>query len=218
MTAQAKPQKTVLVIDDNESMRRIIGEWLSVDSGYYTVVSVASLEEARSVLSSGLVPDVAVVDLKLPNGQGLIVPRTIVDETPGQDWPLFCISGYYDDNYGDLAMEISPRVQSYVGKSKLDRTLFMMVLRHCILRSEISRKVTREMKLSPRVVGRPVGKWYVRAVPYALSSMAAAGGTVGAWSTLPHGFRLAGAVVAALAASWLGVWQADRKRKARQGR
>jgi DNA-binding NtrC family response regulator len=64
----------VLVVDDQDSIRHFVGKALEDDG--YTVVSAASVHEAREAIERDM-PDMAFLDLKLPDGTGIELLREI---------------------------------------------------------------------------------------------------------------------------------------------
>jgi two-component system, NtrC family, response regulator AtoC len=64
----------ILVVDDQDSIRHFVGKALE-DEGY-TVLATSSIREARQVIEQEM-PDLALLDLKLPDGTGLELLREI---------------------------------------------------------------------------------------------------------------------------------------------
>ena len=64
----------VLVVDDQDSIRHFVGKALE-DEGY-EVRSVASVREARTAIDEAM-PDVILLDLKLPDGNGIELLREV---------------------------------------------------------------------------------------------------------------------------------------------
>ncbi len=64
----------VLVVDDQDSIRHFVSKALEEDG--YTVHTTASVREARESLEKDM-PDLAILDLKLPDGSGLDLLREI---------------------------------------------------------------------------------------------------------------------------------------------
>jgi two-component system response regulator AtoC len=64
----------VLVVDDQDSIRHFVSQALEDDG--YTVVTAASVREARAAIEKDM-PDLAFLDLKLPDGTGLELLREI---------------------------------------------------------------------------------------------------------------------------------------------
>ena len=69
----------ILVVDDQDSIRHFVSKALE-DQGY-SVQAVASLREARAALERDL-PDLAIFDLKLPDGTGIELLREIKRAQP----------------------------------------------------------------------------------------------------------------------------------------
>ena len=64
----------ILVVDDQDSIRHFVGKAL-LDEGF-EVKTAGSVREARPLLEHGM-PDVAILDLKLPDGTGIELLREI---------------------------------------------------------------------------------------------------------------------------------------------
>ena len=64
----------VLVVDDQESIRHFVSKALEAEG--YTVQTTGSVRETREAIERGL-PDLVVLDLKLPDGTGLELLREI---------------------------------------------------------------------------------------------------------------------------------------------
>jgi DNA-binding NtrC family response regulator len=69
----------ILVVDDQDSIRHFVSRTLE-DAGY-TVVTVGSVREARAAIEHDM-PDLAILDLKLPDGTGLELLREIKRTQP----------------------------------------------------------------------------------------------------------------------------------------
>jgi len=75
----SNPQSTVLICDDEAGFRGVIAELLE-DDGYH-VLTAGSLEQGRTLLAD-VSPDVAVVDLRLPDGDGIDLLRDMATLAP----------------------------------------------------------------------------------------------------------------------------------------
>ena len=69
----------VLVVDDQDSIRHFVGRALEDDG--YTVVTAGSVREARAAIELAM-PDMAFLDLKLPDGTGIELLREIKRSQP----------------------------------------------------------------------------------------------------------------------------------------
>ena len=70
---------TILVVDDQDSIRHFVSKALEDDG--YTVTTTGSMREARVALNRDL-PDIAILDLKLPDGTGLELLRELKQMQP----------------------------------------------------------------------------------------------------------------------------------------
>ena len=72
----------VLVVDDHEVVRRGVVDVIDADPGLEVVAEAATVRDAI-VRAAAVRPDVAVVDLKLPDGTGIDVVRRLREDSPG---------------------------------------------------------------------------------------------------------------------------------------
>ena len=75
------PTATVLVVDDDPAMRHYIRSLLELDS--YRVESAANGLEAVALVSTGLAPDVVLLDVNMPGIDGLETLRRLLQIRPG---------------------------------------------------------------------------------------------------------------------------------------
>jgi DNA-binding NarL/FixJ family response regulator len=75
-------QISVFLLDDHEIVRRGVREVLEADPGI-TVVGEAGTAESALARIPALRPDVAVLDVRLPDGDGITVCRDIRSRMPG---------------------------------------------------------------------------------------------------------------------------------------
>ncbi|HKJ92156.1 MAG TPA: sigma-54 dependent transcriptional regulator [Longimicrobiales bacterium] len=68
----------ILVVDDDELLRTLISERLERQG--HEVMAAGNLAEARALVAQA-VPDVALLDVKLPDGEGTELLRTLAEET-----------------------------------------------------------------------------------------------------------------------------------------
>lgn len=71
------PPTRVMLIDDHASLRRPLAFLIEREPDLTVVAEVGTLKEARASLISGAVPDVAVIDLDLPDGDGSTLIRDL---------------------------------------------------------------------------------------------------------------------------------------------
>lgn len=114
------PRRTppmILLVEDDDTISRLITTCL-VEAGFM-VYRQATLSGALDFLASGFTPAAAVIDLHLPNGQGLEIPRQLLAASPEGRWTISIVTGEYDDKWAEEAYALSPRVQQYVLKGRL---------------------------------------------------------------------------------------------------
>ncbi|CAN5489165.1 response regulator transcription factor [soil metagenome] len=89
----------VFLLDDHEVVRRGIAELLSSQPGFEVVGEAGTAAEARSRIPA-VMPDVAILDARLPDGSGIDVCRDIRSALPA----TYClILTSYDDQDAVLA-------------------------------------------------------------------------------------------------------------------
>jgi DNA-binding response OmpR family regulator len=64
----AEPKRKILVVDDERDFREGLADFLEMHG--FTAVTAADGEKARAYLTDGNVPDLIVLDLKMPNTDG----------------------------------------------------------------------------------------------------------------------------------------------------
>ncbi|HEY4991447.1 MAG TPA: protein kinase [Nakamurella sp.] len=76
-----EPVRTVFLVDDHEVVRRGVADLLDEDDGL-TVVGQASTVAEALILVQALRPDVAVLDMRLPDGNGVELCRELRSRMP----------------------------------------------------------------------------------------------------------------------------------------
>jgi len=84
----------VLVVDDHEVVRRGVVDVIDADPTLEVVAEAATVRDAI-VRAAAVHPDVAVVDLKLPDGTGIEVVRRLREEAP--DLRCVVLTSFDDD-------------------------------------------------------------------------------------------------------------------------
>jgi DNA-binding NarL/FixJ family response regulator len=75
--AEAPTLIRVMLVDDHASLRRPLAFMIDREADFTVIAEAGTLGEARKLLSSGAVPDVAVLDLDLPDGNGTALIREL---------------------------------------------------------------------------------------------------------------------------------------------
>ncbi|KXO99013.1 response regulator transcription factor [Tsukamurella pseudospumae] len=102
---------SVFLVDDHEIVRRGLADLLATD-GTHTVVGEASTVREALARIPAVRPDVAVVDVRLPDGSGIDLIRTVRGHLPGL--PCLVLTSYSDDDA--LLDAITAGAQGYVLK------------------------------------------------------------------------------------------------------
>lgn len=201
----------ILIIEDDESMRNMLRLFLKTDDNFFLSIFARSLNEALEFLSSGLVPDIAVIDLHLPNGSGLEVPRKILEATDKATWPIVLVSGFYDEEYGEEGLRLSTRVLNFVSKTRISKENFRIIIRHALVLSECLVRFNAHASLRDKhgiIMKRTT---FSKAEPYIWSLLGAAGGSIALWEGEITA-KLIGTLFVAVGAACLAVWK-ERKKK-----
>lgn len=129
-SAQSKPVH-VLVIEDDKAYAQMIQEFLLGQRGSsFLVDCVHRLSDGLKRLGSGDV-DVVVLDLHLPDGQGLEVFERVYACVPGV--PIIILSGSFGDQ--TFAVEaVEKGAQDYLVKASFEWNTFLRSLHYAIRR------------------------------------------------------------------------------------
>ena len=90
----AQPEIRVFLLDDHEVVRRGVADVLESDPGIAVVVEAKNASEALARVPA-LRPDVAVLDVRLPDGSGVTVCRELRSLMP--DLKVIMLTSYSDD-------------------------------------------------------------------------------------------------------------------------
>jgi len=108
---EATPSIRILIADDHEVVRIGLSALLDRQPGFRVVGQASSGQEAIR-LARALRPDVAVLDIRMPDGSGTDACRTITTESPGT--PVVMLTSYADEEA--LFEAISAGASGYVLK------------------------------------------------------------------------------------------------------
>ena len=107
----------ILVADDSQFMRTAYERILATQDNF-EIVGMA--EDGRDALEQALrlVPDVAILDIRMPKIDGIEVARRILEEHP--DTGIVVISAFDDLAFVTEIMKDSPEHKAYILKTSLD--------------------------------------------------------------------------------------------------
>ena len=98
---------TVLVVEDDEAMREEWVRMIDAAPGIALLAQAGSLREARTALASHASPDVLIVDLGLPDGDGTELIRELAKGAP--DTSALVITVFGDEAHVVHALEAGAR-------------------------------------------------------------------------------------------------------------
>jgi two-component system response regulator DevR len=109
---------TVFLVDDHEVVRQGLRRLLEADGGFQVVGEAATAAEARARIPA-LRPDVAVLDVRLPDGDGVTLCRDIRSAVP--EVACLMLTSFADDEA--LAAAVLAGASGYVLKEVRGRDL-----------------------------------------------------------------------------------------------
>lgn len=102
---------SVFLVDDHEIVRRGLADLLATDGSHTVVGEAATVREALARIPA-VRPDVAVVDVRLPDGSGIDLVRALREQLP--ELPCLVLTSYSDDEA--LLEAITAGARGYVLK------------------------------------------------------------------------------------------------------
>ncbi len=120
----------LLLIEDNPGDARLLAEALrEVAPDRFELIRTANLGEGLAVLGRGL-PDVVLVDLSLPDAEGLESVERIAAAAPGT--PVVVLTGLDDEDLAVRALQAG--AQDYLPKGDLSGRLLLRSIRYAVER------------------------------------------------------------------------------------
>ena len=114
----------ILLVDDHQILREVIGVMLKSESGYEIVAEASSVEQAEKVMESNAI-DIVILDIGMPNRNGLQLIETAKERYPNVKFLI--LSMHLEDEYVFKAVELG--VKGYLHKDASSQEL-LMALRH----------------------------------------------------------------------------------------
>ena len=136
-------QVKVLLVEDNPADARLILELLNAyGSQFHVTKHVTHLSEAEAALAEAEV-DLALVDLNLPDGQGMETFERI--QAGNRDMPLLVLSGA--DDQALAAKMVHAGAQDYLVKGHFDGHLLTRTMSYAVERNRTERRLAYESNL-----------------------------------------------------------------------
>ncbi len=111
MPQRVSKQSTVLIVDDNGDLLRVISRGLEI--GGYEVVTAATGDDAIELIGSGRTPDIVLTDGVMPGtAQGWDLARYVKRVHP--DTPVILMSGYVGE--AETRVSQTPEIDLFLPK------------------------------------------------------------------------------------------------------
>lgn len=89
--------KTIIILDDNQEILNILT--LIFESDPYTIIACNTTKSFRTALEK-MIPDLILLDIKLPDGNGLDLCKELKDGADTKHIPVIMLSGYHGKETG----------------------------------------------------------------------------------------------------------------------
>lgn len=135
----------IFLVDDHELVRRGIAGLVEAEADMELVGEASTAAQARSRIAA-VRPDVAVLDVRLPDGSGVDVCRDLRSTMP--DLRCIMLTGYDDDEalLSAVIAGAAGYVLKNIGGSGLVDGIRRAAAGHSLLDPDLARRVTERMK------------------------------------------------------------------------
>jgi serine phosphatase RsbU (regulator of sigma subunit) len=131
-----------LLVEDDDGDAFLVTELLALGSPQLEVTRVSTLADAERELGGRPWPDVVVLDLGLPDGEGVsIVPR-IVNAAPSA--AVLVLTGLADEGRGTAA--VANGAQDYLVKGQVDERALARAIRYAVGRKRVEDAARRQVE------------------------------------------------------------------------
>ncbi len=130
----------VLLVEDNPGDARLIREYLAVDTREILRIDQCDSLASASARLAGTSVDVVLLDLGLPDSQGLDTLRSLHKQAPRT--PIIVLTGLDDEEAGLEA--VRGGAQDYLGKGTLTSAFLLATLRYAVARQKIQDELRSE--------------------------------------------------------------------------
>ena len=137
---------SILLIEDNPGDANLVRAYINEEAlNQVNLVCVDRLDEGLKYLSGDSPPDLVLLDLGLPDSNGLVTLRTILAH---KDLPVIVLSGAEDKSMAIHALREG--AHDYIMKSQLHASVLNYVLRYAVERHQLT-KILKERLHAQRV-------------------------------------------------------------------
>ncbi|HEX5396119.1 MAG TPA: response regulator transcription factor [Candidatus Limnocylindria bacterium] len=148
--AAAAPPIRILIADDHEVVRIGLAALLDRQAGFHVVAQASSGDEALRLARQHR-PDVAVLDIRMPNGSGTDACRAITAELP--DTPVVMLTSYADSDalFDAIAAGASGYVLKRIGSEELVRAIRVVSDGGSLLDPTVTTQVLARLRSASRL-------------------------------------------------------------------
>lgn len=118
---------TLFIVDDNQSFRRELIKILENQWESIRFIEAGTIAEAQTKLARAT-PDLLLLDIRLPDGSGLKLARTLKQNHPGL--PILIVTGYNLREYRQQARKIG--VDGFIVKDRITVKTLMDPINRCL--------------------------------------------------------------------------------------
>jgi serine phosphatase RsbU (regulator of sigma subunit) len=130
----------LLLVEDDDADAFLVSELLDLGEPGLDVTRATNLAEALKHLTVGPAPDVVMLDLGLPDAEGLAIVPQIVSAAPGS--AVLVLTGLSDEGRGTAA--VAAGAQDYLVKGQVDEWSLSRAVRYAAGRKRVE-ETTRRM-------------------------------------------------------------------------
>jgi len=150
----AIPQTRVMIVDDHSIMRDGLHELLDRSCGFEVVGQARDGVEAVDV-AQGLRPDVVIMDVMMPNKNGIDACREIMDAMPDTRVLVLTASTDEETVVDAIAAGATGYLQKFSGKDQLLTTIRDVVDGEFRISGDVIRRVFAGIRAAPEKCGSP---------------------------------------------------------------
>jgi DNA-binding response OmpR family regulator len=139
-----QPIATVLIVDDSESDRVTYSRYLQSDSEQtYCIIEAETLEEGLELWRSQQ-PDIMLIDLNLPDGEGLEFLEAIKIERAAESAPVIMLTGQGNEKKAVRAMKLG--TADYLVKGDITAKLLTVTIRQVLRETALGKQLLRSQQ------------------------------------------------------------------------
>jgi DNA-binding NtrC family response regulator len=137
-------ERRILIVDDSESDRAAYIRYLQAEKNFsYQIIETDTLQAGLESWETHH-PDLVLLDINLPDGNGLEFLQTIAQSYPDPKLPVIVMTGETDARVALDAIKLG--ASDYLFKDDTNAAVFRSCVSHTINQLELSRKLARSQQ------------------------------------------------------------------------